>query len=567
MSLQKTTFSILLILLSDIIFGKAATSNFLNLKINSIENSGDSLVKKSGTPRCSEIACFTSIAPTFQTDTFIIPASHRFQVLAQSGDAYPNGGVFSSNFDFTCFVPLNGSSTEGTITLNHENYGFGGMSIMNAQYDTSTHLWNIENAGAVDFSGVVRTERNCSGGLTPWGTVLMGEEIRTLVDTNSDGYKDVGWLVEVNPATRQVMEYGNAGQQKLWAMGRMRHENAAVSFEDNKTVYFGEDDSLGCVYKFIANSAGDLSEGALFVLKLDSILQFGEPTNNNGAWIPIGNSTQSERNNTHQNAYDLGATPFYGIEDVEIGPDGFMYFASKGHGRIYSFVDNGTTISQFETFVGGQNYTIQTQDSTYSEPWGIGNDNLAFDGEGNLWVLQDGSKNLIWLVKNGHTQENPLVEIFASTPRGSEPTGITFSPDKRFLFMSIQHPDSTNAFQLDASGNLVKINKATMVVIAKNEFLGNDNTVSIIKQENEKFQIQISPNPFSEELRITYSANIPQTGNLKIFNSNGQVVYQQQLVFSSESKHQNISKSSLKGVYWLQVLGSSINFTYKIIAE
>ena len=244
-----------------------------------------------------------------------------------------------------------------------------------------------------------------------------------------------------------------------------------------------------------------------------------------------------------------------------------MYFASKGHGRIYRFVDNGTTISQFETFVGGRNYTIQTQDSTYNEPWGIGNDNLAFDGEGNLWVLQDGSKNLIWLVKNGHTQENPLVEIFASTPRGSEPTGITFSPDKRFLFMSIQHPDSTNAFQLDASGNLVKINKATMVVIAKNEFLGNDNTVSIIKQENEKFQIQISPNPFSEELRITYSANIPQTGNLKIFNSNGQVVYQQQLVFSSESKHQNISKSSLKGIYWLQVLGSSINFTYKIIAE
>ena len=298
MSRQETAFSILLILLSNIIFGKAATSNFLNLKINSIENSGDSLVKKSGTPRCSEIACFTSIAPTFQTDTFIIPASHRFQVLAQSGDAYPNGGVFSSNFDFTCFVPLNGSSTEGTITLNHENYGFGGMSIMNAQYDTSTHLWNIENAGAVDFSSVVRTERNCSGGLTPWGTVLMGEEIRTLVDTNSDGYKDVGWLVEVNPATRQVMEYGNAGQQKLWAMGRMRHENAAVSFEDNKTVYFGEDDSLGCVYKFIANTAGDLSEGALFVLKLDSILQFGEPTNNNGTWIPIGNSTQSERNNT-----------------------------------------------------------------------------------------------------------------------------------------------------------------------------------------------------------------------------------------------------------------------------
>jgi secreted PhoX family phosphatase len=347
----------------------------------------------------------------------------------------------------------------------------------------------------------------------------------------------------------------------------MRHENAAVSFEDSKTVYYGEDDSLGCVYKFIANTAGDLSEGALFVLKLDSILQFGEPTNNNGTWIPIGNSTQAERNNTHQNAYDLGATPFYGIEDVEIGPDGSIYFASKGHGRIYRFIDNGTTISQFETFVGGRNYDIQTQDSTYNEPWGIGNDNLAFDGEGNLWVLQDGSKNLIWVVKNGHTQESPLVEIFASTPRGSEPTGITFSPDKRFLFMSLQHPDSTNAFQLDASGNLVSINKASMLVIARKEHLGNNAPLSLFKQEKEGYQIQISPNPFSEELRITYSSDIPQTGNLKIINLDGKLVYQQQLMFSSESKCQIISKASLKGIYWLQILGSSINFTYKIIAE
>ena len=567
MSLQKAAFSILLILLSNIIFGKAATTNFLNLKINSIENSGDSLVKKSSSPRCVEIACFTSITPTFQTDSFIIPASHRFQVLAQSGDAYSNGGVFSSNFDFTCFIPLNGSSTEGIITLNHENYGFGGMSVMNAQYDTSTHLWNIENAGAVDFSGVVRTERNCSGGLTPWGTVLMGEEIKTLVDTNSDGYKDVGWLVEVNPVTRQVMEYGNAGQQKLWAMGRMRHENAAVSFEDSKTVYFGEDDSLGCLYKFIANEPGNLSDGFLFVLKLDSALQFGEPINGNASWLPVPNLSQLERNNTYLIAQNLGGTPFYGIEDAEIGPDGYIYFTSKGQGRVYRFIDNGNTISNFETFVGGRIYTIQTQDSTFNEPWGIGNDNLAFDAEGNLWVLQDGSKNLIWLVKNGHTQENPLVEIFASTPRGSEPTGITFSPDKRFLFMSIQHPDSTNAFQLDASGNLVKINKATMVVIAKNEFLGNDNTVSIIKQENEKFQIQISPNPFSEELRISYSSAIPQTGNLKIFNFEGKIVYEQQIELSPESKHLIVSKQSLKGIYWLQVLGTSIHYTNKIIAE
>ena len=564
MSIQKTAFLILLFISA---LGKGSPASILTLKNYSKKSGDDSLVKKSGTVRCAEIACFTSITPTIQTDSLIIPTSHSFQVLAQSGDVYTNGAVFPENFDFTCFVPISGSSSSGIITLNHENNVLGGMSVMDAQYDTSSHLWNIENVGPVDFSSVVKTERSCSGGLTPWGTVLMGEEVRSLVDTNSDGYKDVGWLVEVNPFTRQVMEYGNAGQQKLWAMGRMLHENAAVSYEDNKTVYYGEDDSLGCVYKFIANQAGNLSEGVLFVLKLDSILQFGEPTNTNGSWLPIGNSTQSERNNTHQIALDLGATSFYGIEDVEIGPDGFIYFASKGHGRIYRFIDNDSTISQFETFVGGRNYEILTQDSSYSEPWGIGNDNLAFDGEGNLWVLQDGSKDFIWVVKSGHTQENPLVEIFASTPKGSEPTGITFSPDKRFLFMSLQHPDSTNILQIEASGNFVKFNKSSMIVIARKEFLGNWSPLSITNQGKKDVQIRIFPNPFSEEINITYSGNIHQNALLEIVDIMGKVVYEQQLELSSEFRQTIFSKSLLDGIYWLRIIGPSINFNSKIIAN
>jgi secreted PhoX family phosphatase len=564
MSIQKIAFLILLFISA---LGNASPSYVLRHKNYSKKISGDSLVKKSGTGRCAEIACFTSIAPTIQTDSFIIPSSHCFQVLAQNGDEYANGGVFPENFDFTCFVPINGSSSEGIITLNHENNVAGGMSVMDAQYDTSSHLWNIENAGPVDFSSIVKTERNCSGGLTPWGTVLMGEEVRGLVDSNSDGYKDVGWLVEVNPFTRQVMEYGNAGQQKLWAMGRMLHENAAVSYEDNRTVYYGEDDSLGCVYKFIADQAGNLSEGVLFVLKLDSMLQSGDPTNTNGSWLPIGNSTQSERNNIHQTAYDLGATPFYGIEDVEIGPDGFIYFASKGHGRIYRFIDNDTTISQFETYVGGRNYEILTQDSSYNEPWGIGNDNLAFDGEGSLWVLQDGSKDLIWVVKTGHTQENPLVEIFASTPKGSEPTGITFSPDKKYLFMSVQHPDSTNILQQDASGNFVQFNKSSMIVIARKEFLGNASPLSLVNQEKKDVQIRIFPNPFSEEINITYSGNIHQNVLLEIVDIIGKVVYHQQLELSSDVKQTIFSKSLLDGVYWIRINGPLINFNSKIIAN
>jgi hypothetical protein len=252
---------------------------------------------------------------------------------------------------------------------------------------------------------------------------------------------------------------------------------------------------------------------------------------------------------------------------VEIGPDGFIYFASKGHGRIYRFIDNDTTISQFETYVGGRNYEILTQDSSYNEPWGIGNDNLAFDGEGSLWVLQDGSKDLIWVVKTGHTQENPLVEIFASTPKGSEPTGITFSPDKKYLFMSVQHPDSTNILQQDASGNFVQFNKSSMIVIARKEFLGNASPLSLVNQEKKDVQIRIFPNPFSEEINITYSGNIHQNVLLEIVDIIGKVVYHQQLELSSDVKQTIFLKSLLNGLYCIRINGPMINFNSKIIAN
>ena len=59
--------------------------------------------------------------------------------------------------------------------------------------------------------------------------------------------------------------------------------------------------------------------------------------------------------------------------------------------------------------------------------------------------------NYIWVVRPDHTQEKPKVELFSSAPLGSEPTGLTFSPDYRFAFVSIQHPSNTNGQQNDAT--------------------------------------------------------------------------------------------------------------------
>lgn len=420
----------------------------------------------------AHIACFTSIAPTAQTRNLIYPGgSHRFQLLFAQGTPYSiGGGTVPGNHDFTAYVGLEGSSRKGHVAINHEN-GTGAVSIIDVHYDSASKLWEVDSSQAVDFSAVQGTGRNCSGGITPWGTVITAEETSS-GDSDGDGYDDKGWLVEIDPITAKVLEYGNGKQEKLWACGKISHENALI-LTDNKTLFTGEDGGSSAVFKFVADKEKDLSKGKLYALKLDDAISGYEPTGTTGTWIEIPNTTQADRNNTRSLAQSLGATNFNGVEDIEVNPiTGEIYFCAKGASRTYAFTDGDSTVSNFRTFVGGKSYNLNTESGIYTEPWGSGNDNLTFDDKGNLWVLQDGGRNYIWVIRPDHTQEEPKVELYASFPIGSEPTGLTFTPDYKYGFVSVQHPSSANTAQEDASFNQVTLNKSATIVIARSENLG-----------------------------------------------------------------------------------------------
>ncbi len=425
------------------------------------------------------IGCFTSIVPTSQTPNLIIAKEHDFQLLIKQGDYYTNplGSLtqVGGNNDFTGFVPMNGSSELGHLSINHET-GPGGVTMADIHFDRKSLLWVVDTTRPIDFYGndLVSTNRNCSGGITPWGTIITCEETATSADVNGDGYNDVGWNVEIDPLTAKVMDYDNDGKaDKLWAMGAASHENAAIS-KDRVTVYTGEDGGSSAVFKFVADTPGNLSAGKLYALKLDGPLVGGEPTSKGGSWITIPNTTKTERNSARSLAIALGATNFNGVEDIEFGTvDGKVYFTSKGNGRIYRFDENGSKVANFETFVGGTSYDIHTNNGVFTEAWGGGNDNLCFDDKGNLWVLQDGGRNYVWVVRPDHSQVEPKVELFASFPSGSEPCGLTFSPDYRFGFISVQHPSSSNTPQMDAAGNMVAFNASATLVFALDENLGS----------------------------------------------------------------------------------------------
>lgn len=422
--------------------------------------------------QAQNIGDFVSVEPASQNSQFIIPSTHRFQKIIEVGDALTAGGTLGDNNDFAGYVPIGGSSENGYLSINAE-LTTGQVSILDINYNPTSKLWGTTASEKIDFSSVVRTSRNCSGTVTPWNTIVTCEEATTTTDANGDLYNDLGWCVEIDPVTKTVID-------KRWALGNFKHENIVVH-SNRRTVYEGADSNPGYLYKFVADNAEDLSSGKLYV--------YNGSKSGSGNWILINNTTAAERNTTLAQSSAVGATVFNGIEDVEISPTGWIYFAVKGEGRVYRFQDSdpltGTTVPQMETYVGGTSYTINHHNGSSSLSWGTGNDNLAFDGDGNLWVLQDGGNDYIWVVKNGHTQAVPQVELFAITPSSSEPTGITFSPDFRFLFMSIQHPSSANSttMQLDAAGIPIGFGKDITLVIALNDNLGSkcapSNTLNI----------------------------------------------------------------------------------------
>lgn len=445
------------------------------------------------------IADFISVNPTVQTTNFILPSiTHRFQKIIEHGDVLPTG-TMQDNFDFTGFMPIAASSVNGYLSINHELTPVGGVTAMNINFNTATKLWQKNGAVALNFTPFAGTARNCSGGLTPWGNIITCEEEVSTADANADGYNDIGWHVETNPATKTVV-------RKLWAMGNGAKENVVIH-PNMRTAYFGNDANPGYLYKYVATTIDDLSAGLLYV--------YTGPKTGNGNWVLINNTTVADRNSTMTLAGAAGATAFNGIEDVEIGPDGKIYLAVKGENRVYRLLDSdplsGTTTSLMETYVGNASYNITHAGGTVSTAWGTGNDNLAFDAQGNLWVLQDGGNNYIWVVMSNHTQAVPNVKLFGIAPAGSEPTGITFTPDYKFLFMSFQHPNATNNsdFQIDAAGNSIGFDKDIAIVIALNENIGcaigqscytanNANNVGVGTQ-NPKAKLQVAQGDVSLE--------------------------------------------------------------------
>jgi secreted PhoX family phosphatase len=478
-----------------------------------------------------KIADFSGVEPLPQSKVLTIPDSHAFQFLIRADDVLKDGTKKGRASDYTAYFPKNGSSREGTVFINTE-FIPGGVTYLDLKFNTTSGLWQIDSSGNVDFSAFncalaanSGTIINCSGGMTPWGTIITSEEAVDPSICMFGDYNTFGWNVEIDGVTKKIMDYDNDGvPDKVWAMGRMKHENACF-LNDSLTSYYGDDNgSTGFVFKFVADRKADLSSGKLYALKLnDNDFSVGE-------WLLIPNTTAVERNTTINLTLAAGATKFDRVEDVEIGPDGKVYVVSTGQDKIFRFKDDGATVSSFEIYVDEGNYDIPYGDGQVKNVFFSSPDNIVFDCDGYLWINQDGGDNHLWVVSPDHTMANPKIRVFANSPRGCETTGLTFTPDCRYGFFSVQHPEgSNNEQQVDAAGESRTYSRDITVVFGRKEFFGPGQETSVTEKTIAFNDIKLFPNPAVDRLTIEFYSQQFGEIDLSVYDIAGKKLTAQKL--------------------------------------
>ena len=298
-----------------------------------------------------------------------------------------------------------------------------------------------------DFLSMVGTERNCSGGITPWGSWITCEESRTVPGSEASQYH--GYAFEVPASARSL-----APAEPLRAMGRFNREGVSV---DPKTgiVYQTEDSGDGLLYRFIPDVPGDLAQGG----KLQALALVDEASADTRNWealkIKAGQSLavrwidlddpEAMDSPLQERGFALGAAKFARGEGIAwaIEPSGSStYFACTNGGpakagQIWRYIPSAFEGTAQESEAPGQLILhYESPDRTEMDMC----DNLVAAPWGHLIICEDGSDGDYI---RGVSPDGRVYAV-AHSPN-SETAGACFSPDGEIMFVNIQSPGVTVA--------------------------------------------------------------------------------------------------------------------------
>ncbi len=311
-----------------------------------------------------------------------------------------------------------------------------------------------------------------------------------------------GWVVEIDPQDPAQTPL------KRTALGRFKHEGATttLSRDGHAVVYMGDDERFEYVYKFVSRDKVKpgglrankdlLDHGTLYAGRFD--------TQGYGRWLPLvqgekglsaadGFASQAEVLIKCRQAADaVGATRMDRPEWVAVHPNTGEVFLTltnnsargqdgrgaddanprgdnimghiirwregpgQGTARALRDGDAGATEFRWMHFAlagdpnaGKAEYRGTIQGDMYGSP-----DGLQFDAGGMLWIQTDISTSAMHkgaYAAMGHNMmlcADPTTgetKRFLTGPAGCEVTGVTFTPDRRAVFVNVQHPGETSS--------------------------------------------------------------------------------------------------------------------------
>ena len=295
-----------------------------------------------------------------------------------------------------------------------------------------------------------------------------------------------GWIVEVDPTDP------NSVPKKRTALGRIKHENAEVVINNDGRVviYTGDDERGEYLYRYISNGVyapgadtDDLMEnGTLYVARFDD--------DGTGQWLALTPETTGLANaaevviHARLGSSAVGGTTMDRPEWVSANPNKAEVYCcltnnknrgvktnaggdelpvggpnpreANKYGQIVRWrpagADHTADGFDWDLFVMAGNPTVHTDDRAGSPNVNEGNmfnspDGLAFDASGILWIQTDGKyTNEGDFAGQGNNQmlaADPAtgeIRRFMVGPRECEVTGLTWTVDRKTMFVGIQHP-------------------------------------------------------------------------------------------------------------------------------
>lgn len=325
-----------------------------------------------------------------------------------------------------------------------------------------------------------------------WGYRWAEADSRFDVAKNPNEPNRAGYVVEIDPTD------ATSTPKKRSALGRMKHENAecVVNNDGRLVIYMGDDERGEFLYRYVSNNVyapgvdtDDLMDnGTLYAAKFHDT--------GAGEWLELSEAATGMSKaeiciHTRQAASKVGATTMDRPEWVAANPNApELYCAltnnknrgikpnaggdltpvggpnpreANKYGQIVRWKPNaGDHTSNgfaWDLYVMAGNPQVHQDTRAGSDNLSAGNmfnspDGLAFDDAGLLWIQTDGNySNAEDFAGHGNNQMlagDPVtgeIRRFLVGPNECEVTGLSWSADRRTMFVGIQHPGEDGGSQ------------------------------------------------------------------------------------------------------------------------